>query len=170
MIQGLTEFLPISSSGHLILLPKLTGLEDQGYALDVAVHVGSLLAVVLYFWKDMALAFGGLPRLLIGRADTEGSKLALLLLITSIPVIALGVLLKVTGLYESLRSIAVIDWAMLIFGIVLYWADQFGETHKTQRIFGLVDAMVMGVWQGLRAASTDTHPLSNKSLQSFALH
>ncbi|MEM7731913.1 MAG: undecaprenyl-diphosphate phosphatase [Pseudomonadota bacterium] len=149
VIQGLTEFLPISSSGHLILLPKLTGLEDKGYALDVAVHVGSLAAVVLYFWKDMKLAFGGLPRLMLGRMDTEGARLALLLLITSIPVIALGVLLKVTGLYQDLRSIAVIGWAMLVFGIVLYWADQFGETRKDQSDFGLTDAMVVGVWQAI---------------------
>lgn len=149
VIQGLTEFLPISSSGHLILLPKLTGLEDKGYALDVAVHVGSLAAVVLYFWGDMKLAFGGLPRLLLGRLDTEGARLALLLLITSIPVIALGVLLKVTGLYQDLRSIAVIGWAMLVFGIVLYWADQFGETRKDQSDFGLTDAMVVGVWQAI---------------------
>ncbi len=149
VIQGLTEFLPISSSGHLILLPKLTGLEDKGYALDVAVHVGSLFAVVLFFWADMRKAFGGLPRLLIGRADTEGARLALFLLITSIPVIALGVLLKVTGLYQELRSIAVIGWAMLVFGIVLYWADQFGETTKSQKDFGLVDAMVVGVWQAI---------------------
>ncbi|MEL7282382.1 MAG: undecaprenyl-diphosphate phosphatase [Pseudomonadota bacterium] len=149
VIQGLTEFLPISSSGHLVLLPKLTNLEDKGYALDVAVHVGSLAAVVLYFRTDMRLAFGGLPRLLMGRADTEGAKLALLLLITCIPVIALGILLKVTGLYENLRSVAVIGWAMLVFGIVLYWADQFGETRKTQGDFGLTDAMVVGVWQAI---------------------
>lgn len=149
VIQGLTEFLPISSSGHLILLPKLTALDDKGYALDVAVHVGSLAAVVLYFWTDMKKAFGGLPRLLLGKADTEGSKLALLLLITSIPVIALGFLLKVTGLYQDLRSLAVIGWTMLVFGIVLYWADQFGETRKDQSDFGFVDAMVVGVWQAI---------------------
>ena len=53
VIQGVTEFLPISSSGHLILIPKLTGLNDQGLMLDVAVHVGTLLAVILYFWRDM---------------------------------------------------------------------------------------------------------------------
>ncbi len=149
VIQGLTEFLPVSSSGHLILLPQLTGLQDQGYAIDVAVHVGTLFAVILFFWKDMRLALGGLPRLLIGKADTEGARLALLLLITSIPVIALGVLLKVTGLYQELRSVAVIGWAMLIFGVVLYWADQFGDTDKSQKDFGLVDAMVVGVWQAI---------------------
>jgi undecaprenyl-diphosphatase len=54
LIQGITEFLPISSSGHLILLPNLTGLEDQGQVIDVAVHVGTLGAVILYFWRDVA--------------------------------------------------------------------------------------------------------------------
>lgn len=149
VIQGITEFLPISSSGHLILFPSLTGFEDKGYALDVAVHVGSLAAVVLYFWSDMNKVFFGLPRLMVGKADTEGARLALLLLITSIPVIALGVLLKVTGLYEDLRSVAVIGWAMLVFGIVLYWADQFGETRKDESNFGMVDAMVVGTWQAI---------------------
>ncbi len=149
LIQGITEFLPISSSGHLILFPNLTGFEDKGYALDVAVHVGSLAAVVIYFWSDMKMVVIGAPRLLMGRADTEGARLALLLLVTSIPVIALGFLLKVTGLYEDMRSVAVIGWAMLVFGILLYWADQFGETRKDQSHFGLVDAMVVGVWQAI---------------------
>ena len=149
LIQGLTEFLPISSSGHLILLPRLTGLEDQGLAVDVAVHVGTLVAVLLYFWTDMRKAFGGLPRLLIGKADTEGAKLALLLLISSVPVIAFGLILKLTGLDAYLRSVAIIGWTMLIFGILLYWADQFGETTRTQENWSLTDAMVVGVWQAI---------------------
>lgn len=149
LIQGLTEFLPISSSGHLILLPRLTGLEDQGQAVDVAVHVGTLVAVLLYFWTDMRKAFGGLPRLLIGKADTEGAKLALLLLISSVPVIAFGLILKLTGLDAYLRSVAIIGWTMLIFGILLYWADQFGETTRTQENWSLTDATVVGVWQAI---------------------
>lgn len=63
-IQGLTEFLPVSSSGHLILLPNLTGLEDQGQVIDVAVHVGTLGAVILYFWTDVRRALAGLPKVL----------------------------------------------------------------------------------------------------------
>lgn len=149
IIQGVTEFLPVSSSGHLILLPNLTGLEDQGMAIDVAVHVGTLFAVILYFWSDVKLALSGLPRALMGRIDTEGSKLAFLLVVSSIPVVAFGLLLKLTGLDAQMRSIAVIGWTMLVFGIVLYWADQAGESTRETKDWSLRDAMVMGVWQAI---------------------
>lgn len=148
-IQGLTEFLPVSSSGHLILLPHLTGLDDQGQAIDVAVHVGTLFAVILYFWRDVRLALGGLPRALTGRIDTDGARLAFLLVISSIPVVAFGLILKLTGLDQQLRSIAVIGWTMLIFGIVLYWSDQAGATDQRTQDWNMRDAMVMGVWQAI---------------------
>jgi len=149
IIQGLTEFLPISSSGHLILLPELTGMIDQGLVIDVAVHVGTLFAVVIYFWSDVRNAIIGLPRALSGRADTPGSRLAQLLLIASIPVIAFGALLKLSGYDASLRSIAVIGWATIVFGLVLYWADQIGRRKKTITDWNITDAMVIGVWQAI---------------------
>ena len=149
VIQGLTEFLPVSSSAHLILLPNLTGLADQGQAIDVAVHVGTLFAVILYFRRETGLVFAGLPRLLIGRADTEGARLCLLLLVASVPVVAFGLLLKMTGLDEAMRSITVIGWAMLVFGILLYWADQTGPTDRTEGEWSVQDAMIMGVWQAI---------------------
>ena len=148
-IQGLTEFLPVSSSGHLILLPHLTGLDDQGQAIDVAVHVGTLFAVILYFWSDVKLALLGLPRAMTGRVDTDGARLAFLLVVSSIPVVAFGVLLKLTGLSDMLRSIEVIGWTMLIFAIILYWADQAGASDHTTQDWSLRDAMVMGVWQAI---------------------
>ncbi|MDU8910146.1 undecaprenyl-diphosphate phosphatase [Aestuariicoccus sp. MJ-SS9] len=149
LIQGITEFLPVSSSGHLILLPKLTGLQDQGQALDVAVHVGTLAAVVLYFRADVAVAAKGSLRLLRGRVDTQGAFLALCLLIATVPVIVFGLALKLTGLDEALRSTAVIGWTMLIFGIVLYWADQKGAQEKTADGWSLRDALIMGLWQAV---------------------
>src|SRR6056297_3530692 len=149
LIQGITEFLPVSSSGHLILLPNLTGLDDQGQVIDVSVHVGTLFAVVLYFWRDVRLAIIGLPRVLIGRVDTPGACLAMLLLVASSPVVALGLLLHLTGLDTEMRSIKVIGWAMLIFGIVLYWADQAGPGRKKTENWNLQDAMVIGVWQAI---------------------
>lgn len=149
LIQGITEFLPISSSGHLILLPNLTGLEDQGQIIDVAVHVGTLGAVVLYFWRDVAMAVGGVPRLLRGRIDTEGARLAFLLALATVPVVIFGVILKVTGLDDALRSVAVVGWTMLIFGLVLYWADQRGAQVKHARDWTLRDALIMGLWQAV---------------------
>ncbi|MEJ6393337.1 undecaprenyl-diphosphate phosphatase [Gymnodinialimonas sp. 2305UL16-5] len=149
MIQGITEFLPVSSSGHLILLPGLTGLEDQGQVIDVAAHVGTLGAVVLYFWTDVKTALIGTPRMLMGRLDTPGAKLAFLLLISTIPVILFGIVLEMTGLYEHLRSIAVIGWTMLIFGVVLYWADQNGPLTKVAADWNRRDAIIIGLCQAI---------------------
>lgn len=148
-LQGVTEFLPVSSSGHLILLPQLTGLEDQGQVIDVAVHVGTLGAVILYFWADVKIALIGLWSLLRGRADGWPAQLALGLIIATVPVVLFGLALKVTGLDDQLRSMAVIGWTMLIFGIVLYWADQTGATDKQDTDWTPRHAIVMGLWQAL---------------------
>jgi len=149
VIQGLTEFLPVSSSGHLILLPNLTGLADQGQVIDVAVHVGTLGAVILYFKTDVAEAVAGLPRLLAGRIDTPGSRLAFLLGVATVPVVIFGLVLKLTGLDDAMRSTAVIGWTMLLFGLVLYWTDQRGAQVKQVGDWSLRDAIVMGLWQAI---------------------
>lgn len=149
IVQGITEFLPISSSGHLILLPNLLGVEDQGLIIDVAVHVGTLFAVVIYFWADLRSAIQGLPRLMTGRADTPGARLALLLIVSSIPVMACGLLLKLSGFDVALRSLTVIGWATLIFGALLYWADQTGKIEKPSKIWNMRDAIVLGLWQAI---------------------
>ena len=149
IIQGVTEFLPVSSSGHLILLPNLTGFDDQGQAIDVAVHVGTLGAVVLFFWPDVRIALTGLPHLLRGKIDTVGSRLAFLLIIATIPVIIAGLILKLTGLSDAMRSIKVIGWMMLGFGLVLWWVDQTGKTEKTAEDWSLRDAITLGLWQAV---------------------
>jgi len=149
VIQGVTEFLPVSSSGHLVLLPSLTGSEDQGLVIDVAAHVGTLAAVILYFWSDVQTALIGTGRLLRGKVDTRGAFLALCLLIATIPVIVVGFILKVTGLSDAMRGIAVIGWTMLIFGIVLYWADQKGTEERTAETWTMKHALTMGLWQCL---------------------
>jgi undecaprenyl-diphosphatase len=147
LIQGVTEFLPISSSGHLILLPYFTGISDQGQAIDVAVHVGTLGAVVAYFWSDVKIGLAGIPRMLTGKIDTPGAKLAFLLFIATIPVIFIGLIVSVTGLSDAMRSIRVIGWTMLIFGVVLYWFDQKGPSHKVADDWSIKDAIVLGLWQ-----------------------
>ena len=147
LVQGITEFLPVSSSGHLILLPKLTGLSDQGLIIDVAVHVGTLGAVLLYFRTDVARAIRGLFRL--RNPSDPDARLALGLIIGTIPVVLAGLVLKLSGYDEALRSVAVVGWATLIFGLVLYWADRSGEDGKTATDWTLGDALKMGLWQVL---------------------
>ena len=149
IIQGVTEFLPVSSSGHLILLPALTGMSDQGLAIDVAVHVGTLAAVILFFRQDVAQALGGVPRLLRGKVDTPGAKLAILLIVSTIPVVLVGAAIQLTGLSDRMRSVAVIGWTMLIFGIVLYWADRQDPSPKQTEHWNLRDAVSMGLAQTL---------------------
>lgn len=149
LIQGITEFLPISSSGHLILLPNLTGLADQGAALDVAVHIGTLGAVVLYFWSDVKTALHGTGRLLRGKLDTASAFLALCLAIATVPVILCGLALKIMGWDDALRSTAVIGWTMLIFGLVLYWADRTGRQDRKAEDWTLKHAAIMGLWQAV---------------------
>jgi undecaprenyl-diphosphatase len=149
VIQGLTEFLPVSSSGHLILLPNLTGLDDQGQVIDVAVHVGTLGAVTFYFWPDVRRALIGLPRVLRWQIDSQEAWLALCLIIATIPVVLFGLALKLSGYDDALRSIEVIGWTMLVFGLFLYWADRQGAQEKTAERWSLKDAVIMGLWQAV---------------------
>ena len=149
IVQGITEFLPVSSSGHLILIPYLTGLPDQGQIIDVAVHIGTLLAVILYFKRDSMAAITGLPRMLGGHIDTYGARLAFLLLVAAIPVIVLGLTLKLTGLTDALRSIKVIGWTMLGFGLLLYFMDQIGGKTRKQKDWSIHHAIILGLWQAL---------------------
>ena len=148
-VQGVTEFLPVSSSGHLVLLPQLSGLPDQGLAIDVAAHVGTLFAVILYFRADVLRALRGTLRLAVGRVDSQDAFLALCLGIATVPVVIAGLILQLTGLADAMRSIAVIGWTMIIFGLVLYWADQRGPVTKSAERWSMRDAAIMGLWQVL---------------------
>jgi undecaprenyl-diphosphatase len=149
MIQGVTEFLPVSSSAHLILLPALTGLDDQGQTIDVAVHVGTLGAVIMFFWADVRLGLGGLVDLVRRRTNTPGARLALGLIVATIPILPIGAILYLTGLSDSLRSVKVIAWATLIFGLLLYLGDQKGAVEKQADGWSLKDALIMGLWQAV---------------------
>ena len=149
LVQGITEFVPVSSSGHLILISELSSAPDQGLAIDVAVHIGTLFAVVIFFWRDVAMGLAGIPRMLTGRIDTAGSKLAFLLMIATIPAIAFGLVLKLTGLSDAMRSMTVIGWTMLLFGLLLWWADQRGTIEKTEADWTTRAAIKMGLWQAV---------------------
>ncbi|MEO1774653.1 MAG: undecaprenyl-diphosphate phosphatase [Pseudomonadota bacterium] len=159
IIQGITEFLPISSSGHLILWPLLTGRPDQGVALDIAVHLGTLIAVCLYFRAETARLAIGSVHLLTRRWETADARLAFLVGIATVPAIAFGLGLKLSGLIEDLRAIEVIGWATLIGGILLWLADRYGPERRAELPqktpegdvpgWRLQDAVIMGLAQAL---------------------
>ena len=147
LVQGVTEFLPISSSGHLILVPVLTGWPDQGLVVDVAVHVGTLGAVMLYFWRDLGAMAGGVVRFMGGDRD-PGARLAGYVIVGTLPLVAAGYALD-TYLPGGLRDPRIIAWATLGFGLVLYAADRFGMTFRRLDHVGLADAVVVGLAQVL---------------------
>ena len=115
----------------------------------MAAHVGTLAAVVTYFRKDVASALIGTTRMIRGRIDSSEAKLALNLLIATIPLICFGALLHLSGLSDQLRSAKTIAWTMLVFGLVLYWADRSGTTKKESTDWSIKDALIMGLWQAV---------------------
>ncbi|WP_444902769.1 undecaprenyl-diphosphate phosphatase [Microbulbifer sp. CnH-101-E] len=143
LIQGLTEFLPISSSAHLILPAEVLGWQDQGLAFDVAVHFGSLIAVVTYFRKDIWLllrdGLGGLK----SRQFSDEGRLAWLIVLATIPVGLVGLIFK--GYIEThLRSAAVIAATTMGFGLLLWWADVRGARVQTLTQLNWKKALVIG--------------------------
>lgn len=147
VIQGITEFLPISSSGHLALFPMLTGWKDQGLTMDVAVHVGTLGAVILYLWRDVGHILGGLGLLVLGRW-TPGARLFFLLVLSTIPVVIAGYLMK-RYLGTNIRNAEVIAWASIGFGLLLYVVDKTSMTlHKMDHITWF-NALAIGLAQVL---------------------
>lgn len=151
LVQGITEFLPISSSGHLILVPLLTGWQDQGVLLDVAVHVGTLGAVVLYWWRDVGRLFAGvfgLVRRPMDRPQPGGDRhLLICLIVGTVPVVLAGGLMAVMDATDALRSAAVIGWTSIIFGILLYWADKSRPQSRGLADITLGGAFVIGLFQ-----------------------
>lgn len=148
IVQGITEFLPISSSGHLILVPAFSGWPDQGLITDVMVHLGSLAAVLVYFWRDVLNLIGGGLDLLRLRVTDHG-KMALFILLATIPAVVFGLYLKSSGITASLRSVEIIAWNAIIFGIVLYVADRVGKRTKVMEDMTIAPAIIIGFSQAL---------------------
>ena len=149
IIQGLTEFLPISSSAHLVLLHEINQTGAEGVALDVAVHLGSILAVIGYFRAESAAAARGLGHLLRGRGGNAEARLARNLIVATVPLVLAGGLVVVMDWSDALRNIRVIGWAMIVFGLLLWWIDR--RAPQTGRVtdWNLRQALIMGLWQAL---------------------
>jgi undecaprenyl-diphosphatase len=149
VIQGLTEFLPISSSAHLILLPHLTGWEDQGVAFDVAVHVGSLFAVLMYFRKDLRPLLESWLKSMKTRKLTPESRLVWGVGIATIPAGLAGLAISGGGLENYLRSPLIIASATIVFGLLLWWADVIGKRERDEYRLTWKDILLIGVAQAL---------------------
>ncbi len=170
IVQGITEFLPISSSGHLILVSVFTGFEDQGPMIDIAVHVGSLLAIIVYFFKDvLGLARGGFATVGIGadNAETrEWRKLFFWIVLGTIPAVIFGLSIKLglfNGAVESVFGIEIVEDDLLasirftdliavnliVYGILLGLADHFGREDKTFEQMTWRDGLIVGLAQAL---------------------
>lgn len=171
-LQGITEFLPVSSSGHLILLSKLTPFPDQGLEMDIAVHVGSILAVMLYFARDIydmacglvsdvfkkfpgmqkfflhVFAGTGSKNFIINRLPQYNAKLFWLLVVGTIPAVAFGLALHSYGM-EWLRNTRIIGWNILLFGLLLGWADCHFASNRSLEEMSFKDALLIGLAQCL---------------------
>lgn len=125
IVQGITEFLPISSSGHLILVPEFTNWPDQGIMMDVGVHVGTLGAVILYFHRDVWRMIVSFMQLITLKKeyDRQERTLMLAIIISTIPIVIFGGLASALGLTDAWRTIEVIGWTSIIFGVLLYLFD-----------------------------------------------
>ncbi len=139
IIQGITEFLPISSSSHLILLPMLTEFPDQGVMFDIALHTGSLLAILLYYRKEIKNIF---------QFTDNGKSYIKLIIIGSIPLAIAGMLL-IDLIVLNLRSIEVIAVMTITFAILLFYADTYNKSSKNISCISTKIILIIGIFQTL---------------------
>jgi undecaprenyl-diphosphatase len=148
LVQGLSEFLPISSSGHLVLVPHVFGWEDQGLAFDVAVHVGTLFAVVTYFRRELASMARAWLASLVGGPLTPDARLAWCVVVGTIPVGIAGLAFG-GAIEQSLRSPLSVAALLAFFGLLMWIADRYGRRERDERSVGWRDALLVGCAQAL---------------------
>jgi undecaprenyl-diphosphatase len=148
LVQGLSEFLPISSSGHLVLVPHFFGWPDQGLAFDVAVHVGTLFAVVAYFRRELAAMVRAWLVSLAGGGVTPDARLAWCVILGTIPVGLVGLFFG--GLIEAkLRNPLAVAVMLSFFGLLMWLADRVGRQERDEHSVGWRDALLIGCAQAL---------------------
>lgn len=146
LIQGITEFLPISSSAHLIIAPYLFNFENQGLVIDVCLHIGTLLAVIFYFKKEVFDYFIAIPKLFSSENSQETRNLKNLIIAT-IPIVLAGGLIFILDLTHLLRNLQVIGLATIFFGILLYFADIKSDQTNNLSSIGFKQVFIIGCSQ-----------------------
>ena len=134
IVQGISEFLPISSSAHLFLVSEIYKFNSQSLLVDVGLHLGSLLAIIFYFRNEL-------------KEIVNNKNLFFLMVLGSLPVIILGAIIYKTGLINYFRNIEVIAWTTLIFGILLFIADRFSIKNKIDTNLSLKNILIIGIFQ-----------------------
>ena len=148
IVQGLTEFLPVSSSGHLVLVPSIFGWTDQGLAFDVAVHFGSLIAVCIYFREDVAGLLRGVAAILTGKMKAHDAHLVWCLGFGTIPAAVAG--LAFAGwIAANLRDPMVLVYTLAGYGALMAAVDRFAPSKKTIADVGILDGVLIGFAQAL---------------------
>ena len=136
VIQGISEFLPVSSAAHLVLVSKYYAFTNQSLLIDICLHLGSLIAIIFYFRNDLF-------------HFVKNKKFLIKILIGTIPIIPVGYILYHTGLIHQLRNLEMIGWTSLIFGIFLYISDKSKDTKKIENEFTNKSAIIIGLFQVL---------------------
>ena len=134
IVQGITEFLPISSSSHLILMSEYLKFENQSLSIDISLHIGSFIAVVIYFYKDIKNYF-------------KNKIIFLKILISSLPVMIVGFFLVETNLINKIRNLETIAWTTTLFGILLYISDKFKIEKSLQNNLNMKSVFFIGIMQ-----------------------
>ena len=134
IIQGISEFLPVSSSAHLIIFSNIINFSNNSLIFDVGLHLGSLLAILFYFRKELLNIL-------------NDKKLFNLLLIGSIPLILFGYIFYTTGIINSFRNLKIIAWTTLIFGLLMYFSDTFKIKKKIEKDLTIKNILIIGVMQ-----------------------
>ncbi len=146
-VQGITEFLPVSSSAHLVLVPALTSWPDQGLIFDISLHLGTLCAVLLYFWRDMGRVLQGKWDILHGRLASTEAQLVFSLAVATIPVMLVGALFM-GWVAAAGRLIPLLAGTSIFFGLLLWYADT-RPVKKPYNTISLKDAFIFGLFQAL---------------------
>ena len=134
IVQGISEFLPVSSSAHLIIFSNIINFSNNSFIFDVGLHLGSLLAILFYFRKELLNIL-------------NDKKLFNLLLIGSIPLILFGYIFYTTGIINSFRNLKIIAWTTLIFGLLMYFSDTFKIKKKIEKDLTIKNILIIGVMQ-----------------------
>lgn len=134
LIQGITEFLPVSSSSHLIVFSEYSDFRNHDLSIDISLHIGSFIAVIFFFRKDLLKIF-------------ENKKLFLKIVVSSFPVMIVGYILVKTNFIDKLRNIEIIGWMTLIFGLLLYYSDRFTQKKTITNSFRYKEAIFIGLFQ-----------------------